>query len=659
MRNFFERFTKPSLLVSAALAAAMQLWLLSEALPRLWIITAVMFVAAWVGGRWQPKWTRRTVAFSTYLVPAPFIAGTGEFQPTAWIVWIVMVHGVMLSASTPRRWSLPGFCRVPLAFWGVLAASTWPIIMCRQSDFELSEIPSVFGAVSANAALMVITGILWLDWLFSEYSIEDRWRFQTEILLPLGMGWMVAAGLATYQTFGRMTFLNPPFWAGLYRATGSLADANLLGVVSALWGPAIVGIAAERRSRTWWAISAAALPLSWVTVWASGSRSSMPLVLLGLVGILYGLWRSTRSKRQVSVAAATLLVVAGIAAIGVARSKTPVVGPVTRLVSEFRPSWSSAWARTAIDQLRTRNGYGVIAADMIQQSPLVGIGLGAFNPLVDLYSQHLLHQHLPPDNAQNWFRHQIAEVGVIGSIGWIAWCASFLILLITTPVPTDRPAGHIVRSLLIGFGLISLVGVPAQNIAVALTFWTFAFWCLGDIGRWRKPGERSRSPRAWAWAALWVLVFAHAMGTVYAGVTFLRPPVQAMRAGADYSSGLYAPEDDPPIQWTKRRAVATVPVTAPWMAITVRVNYDDLGRNPFYVKVWADRTLVLNRQLKSIRPVTTYVFVGSATKRVMLETWVSRVVHPRELGGDDPRELGCMVRWTFLDARPPDAETEF
>ena len=34
----------------------------------------------------------------------------------------------------------------------------------------------------------------------------------------------------------------------------------------------------------------------------------------------------------------------------------------------------------------------------------------------------------------------------------------------------------------------------------------------------------------------------------------------------------------------------------------------------------------------------------------MLETWVSRVVHPRDFGVADDRELGLFVHWDFVDA---------
>ena len=320
--------------------------------------------------------------FSTYLVPAFFVVSSTGIEQSEWIIWIAMVYGVMLPSRTWLRWSLPFKWRIPLAFWGVVCALTWPIVMLRESDFDLSQVPSMFGGVSADVALFILTGILWFDWLYSEYAAADRSRFEGEILLPLGIGWMASGALAVYQMFGDMAFMNPGFWAALARATGSLGDANLLGILSALWGPAFVAIAAGRANRKAWAIGAFALLLSWLAAWGSGSRSSMPVVVLGVAGIVYGVWRSTGSKRLMTFAAIALLSVATTAAIVVARTRPSVIGPIARQVDDFRPRWSAEWVQSAGRYLWTRNGYGVIAGDMIQQSPLVGIGIGAFHPLM-------------------------------------------------------------------------------------------------------------------------------------------------------------------------------------------------------------------------------------------------------------------------------------
>jgi hypothetical protein len=51
---------------------------------------------------------------------------------------------------------------------------------------------------------------------------------------------------------------------------------------------------------------------------------------------------------------------------------------------------------------------------MTREHPLTGIGAGSYRIIAPDYGRALLNDALPPDNAQNWWRHQIAELGVFG-----------------------------------------------------------------------------------------------------------------------------------------------------------------------------------------------------------------------------------------------------
>ena len=124
----------------------------------------------------------------------------------------------------------------------------------------------------------------------------------------------------------------------------------------------------------------------------------------------------------------------------------------------------------------------------------------------------------------------------------------------------------------------------------------------------------------------------------------------------DYSLGFYVPDADGtanPFRWARERAVATLPAPDPWMEVTVKVNHTDLERNPVDVRVWINGTLRLRTRLRTVDPVTRYVEVPAGT-RVLIETWVSRL-HDDEAGVRDRRERGLLVRWSFVEAPPPDA----
>src|SRR5207302_699521 len=104
------------------------------------------------------------------------------------------------------------------------------------------------------------------------------------------------------------------------------------------------------------------------------------------------------------------------------------------------------------------------------------------------------------------YRHELAELGVVGSLGWIAWTALFLWSLVRARARESRLwTAAALRAVLAGFGLISLLGVPAQEVSVALAFWTLAFWYTLTVDRAPRVGA-SLDRRA-SWAVAWILAF--------------------------------------------------------------------------------------------------------------------------------------------------------
>jgi hypothetical protein len=87
----------------------------------------------------------------------------------------------------------------------------------------------------------------------------------------------------------------------------------------------------------------------------------------------------------------------------------------------------------------------------------------------------------------------------------------------------------------------------------------------------------------------------------------------------------------------------------PGLTIRVWVNHRDISTNPVNVRVWQNGEPLIETQLTSTDPVTQSVRLPENEKRVLIDTWVSRVVHPADFGVADARELGLMVQWTFSD----------
>jgi hypothetical protein len=291
---------------------------------------------------------------------------------------------------------------------------------------------------------------------------------------------------------------------------------------------------------------------------------------------------------------------------------------------------------------------------MIREHPLFGVGIGAFHFLEIDYSRLLLGQFLPFDNAQNWFRHQLVELGLVGSVGWILWTVTFGWFVIRRSRVSSPPAVIAARGAILAVVAVSLVGMPTQNTALAIAFWTLAFWFvqLEDDGATLEQ-RGARSIRPLGWAIVWAIVAVAAAGTVYSARHSLRLPFRAARFDWPFSYGFYARETGPAgsYQWVGRYGVTVLDATQPWMRVTVAANHVDLEHKPVIAEVSIDRVSILTATLRSSAPVVRYVHLQPGARRVVLEARASRVVRPQDYGGSDPRQLGAMIGWEFVSGR--------
>jgi hypothetical protein len=314
-------------------------------------------------------------------------------------------------------------------------------------------------------------------------------------------------------------------------------DANPFGVIAALGIPAIAAAAflASWRGRT--AAVAFVVALGWLGLWASGSRTALAAGLIGTAFVLYHCTDRVIRTRDVSRRGlfAGVAIVAVLLLAPLLLQRLSDVGPWRRLVDSL-PGLTLA-------ELWNRNGYGLNAAQMIREFPGFGVGIGSFHHLVLDYSRMPSGGGLlPTDNAQNWYRHQLAEFGVVGSLGWIWWTLSFGWFVLTARVPGQTGwATGAIRGGLVAIALISMLGMPTQDVAVTMTFWTLAFWCSLLAG---GPSQASvlRQASTGASIAVWLVAALCVAGTTYSARHELRVPARAARFGWPYSYGWYEPE---------------------------------------------------------------------------------------------------------------------
>lgn len=196
-----------------------------------------------------------------------------------------------------------------------------------------------------HVALVIVLGVLWFDWLFgAEVDFE---RF---VAVPLMLSALATAALAAWQLFGDMRFVNPTVFAARGRTTGAIYDANVLGILSALWiGGAFL---CAERLRGWPRYAAAVTMIaSAIAVWGSGSKSALVaavLITLVIPVSMRGTW--LRSRRAALGAALAMGTVAVSVVVGFGYASARAGNPAARMWRDVnrRPRPASARQRTEL-----------------------------------------------------------------------------------------------------------------------------------------------------------------------------------------------------------------------------------------------------------------------------------------------------------------------
>lgn len=310
---------------------------------------------------------------------------------------------------------------------------------------------------------------------------------------------------------------------------------------------------------------------------------------------------------------------------------------------------------SAKELLWERFGYGPAAIEMIKEHPIDGIGIGVFHSQAYDFGQVAGYTIPQADNAQNWFRHHIAELGLVGSIPLLWWCVVFARLMFTR-ARADRLTAGMLRGPLLGFFIASIFGMPAQSIAIVITFWVFAFWMLlvqSPLPLADTVGKNAWTTRMLAIAI--VLIAVHAGMTTVDAFGDLRPRERAQRFGWYYRYGFVQPDDvekDPggnPVgrRWTTKDALAVIPVKGKVLKFVGWIDHPDADVKPVHTRVWADSTLIYEGALKRT-PLFLDIPATPGKKYLVLEISVDRLFRPSDSGRRDTRELGLSVRdWVW------------
>jgi hypothetical protein len=394
--------------------------------------------------------------------------------------------------------------------------------------------------------------------------------------------------------------------------------------------------------------------------------SAAGVVWLAAAGVRVLRRRAGARPRARVVAAAVAIV--GLATLGLFFASSSA-SPLARLRASL-PSMNAAAIRHFADtEVWNRGGpYGDMSIDMVRRFPIAGVGVGSFNHLFpDFAYERSLNTNVndgryPFDNAQSWFRHHLAELGVVGSIGWILWTFLFGSVLLRTRGDDDADASAwMVKGALVVVAAISLVSMPTQMAPVSFTVWVFAAWYLNlSSAAARLAGQREAvAPGVpgflgilLAGALLAVFVWA----TDKTGHENLRPPMRAVMAHWGYRYGFHPLENSTgpgkPFAWmADTRAVNVEPTVAGrWIRVTLSGGPPDVMTRPMHVQIFRAGKLVVDLPNFKGETFTRYIRIRPGEWASMIEITTDRTWSPAEFGERDPRRLGVRVETELVTA---------
>jgi O-Antigen ligase len=644
-----ERLSKQITVGALAVAIPLHLYIDPVAGFTVRLAAAVAFAASSFSTKRWPR-TPAIVATAAAIAPVVLAALTGTAALNVfYTVILAALFGALLPTLPLNGWRLPSSWRLPVVAWALTLSFGWPVMIVREAGLRLGTLRDT-GTLDSWAllttpqveswilyvAITQLAGVIWLDWLFGPGAEE---RIPSPVH-GLWIGATLASIAAIVQGTIAMSFLNAEPWIGLRRAAGTMLDANGYGAVAAVAGPlAFVSIPRflTRQVRAW---QASALAINWAGAWMSGSRTALLCGVFGTLLLAYELVRS--SRRDETASRNTWSLLAGVAVVVLVLAiGAGAIGPLERIRT----------AGTPVQELWTRGGYGPVATHMVRDYPLTGVGIGSFNWMAPDYWRRIANDKLPFDNAQNWWRHQVAELGLIASLPILFWSMWMAWLVVTRRANgADRLETQTLRGLLIGIGAASLVGMPTQNPIVLLMFFAcaarFEILTRGE----RSPNPESRIPMI-AWAAAFLIAVGYAGAQLVLARGPLKPLERAARTNRDYIIGTYPSEQLPQGQfrWTRRRATFALAAQSTHLMIRYHVEHPDVGTHPVRLRIATPCQTIVDRVFTDMSVDGQALELPEGQSRVVFETEVSRTWRPADFGKPDRRELGAAVEADFIE----------
>ena len=652
---------------TAALVSALAIVLLHFTFHRdiTWLLRAaatLALIAGWIGARPGGRHVATFWIVLAIACPALLRVAAGREGPILDFVWMTGLTAWLSRSVTWTRWHVPLPHRAFAAAWALTLALAWPVLVARETAFDpalLRDAGAInsWGMLTAQQVVAWTTyvawthllGLLWLDAMSRKFAAPAGAEEQHVPALPpvvhgFWAGTTVASLVGVYQGAFDLDAFNTAQWSGLGRATGTLLDANAFGICAALAGPTAMLALHFTRARPSTRLAAAVMVINLAGVWVSGSRTAAVCALVGAAAVAVALWRSSAAatRRTLPVAAAGAAVVLVVLAVA-----GGAIGPARRILD------LPAREGPVLSTVFNRAPYGTTAMRIISDFPLWGVGVGHYQVISPDYWRQMADDPLPFDHAQNWWRHQATELGLVGGAMLAAWSLVVLWTVCRLRVRTaDGATALVLRGLLLAIGASSVIQMPTQTPVVLLWFLLLLAWLLSL----RLPDPAAQSPRPSTLPKA-AMVLGAVLAVAYAGSHLvlargaLSVAARARATGRPYITGTYGLESFPDgttFRWTGREAQVQLPARTRWAHIHLWAHHPDIARNPVQVTLESPCGRIFDARISDGDPVTFVAVLPEAAGELDATVRVSRTWRPADYGEGDARELGVGVSTDFV-----------
>ena len=195
-----DRLSRIVVLCSVLAAVALQTRLGARDYGPLTLLVEAALAMGVVGALVAPGAATAIVLAWTYLAPVAIGVSIGRYHSTFILIWIAAMLGVVLASGVTRGWHLPPRWRWPLIAVALVVAVGWPLVIWRETDFNLALLdnyrvantssgvaPPVAAIGILDTAITHLLGLLWFDFLYARFGGVTSQRFVRFVALPLAI----------------------------------------------------------------------------------------------------------------------------------------------------------------------------------------------------------------------------------------------------------------------------------------------------------------------------------------------------------------------------------------------------------------------------------------------------------------------------------------